>query len=246
MKLSKRLLRAPLTQALIARFLSGYISLVLNTTRWRVEMPEETRQHFEGDCNFIGCFWHARMVMMCRAWHENARRRFHMLISAHRDGRVIAKAIENLGFSTVEGSSRRGGAAALVNIKRILDRGETVGFTPDGPKGPRMRAKLGAIKAAQVTGRPVIPVSGNVARRKVFGSWDRFCLPLPFNRGVILWGTPIHVPRKANEEELERLRLELEKQLNELTARCDAEFGHPPIRPADPLPKNRDSRRASA
>ncbi|WP_419903636.1 lysophospholipid acyltransferase family protein [Kiloniella sp.] len=194
-------------------------------------MPEDTRRYLEQESNIIGCFWHARMIMMFHAWKHSDRSKFHMLISAHRDGRVIAKSIENLGFKTVEGSSRRGGASALVTLKRTLDKGGAIGVTPDGPKGPRMRAKTGAIKAAQMTGRPILPVTGGVSNRKVFNSWDRFFLPLPFSRGIILWGTPIIVERDASKEELELYREQLENQLNELTAEADLTFGHPVIYP---------------
>ncbi|WP_083921786.1 lysophospholipid acyltransferase family protein [Kiloniella laminariae] len=232
MKLSKRLLRSVPIQNFIARIMSSYIVLVRATTRWQEVMPDETRRFLDQESNIIGCFWHSRMVMMFHAWKHSDRSRFHMLISAHRDGRVIARAIENLGFRTVEGSSRRGGASALVTLKRTLDKGGAIGITPDGPKGPRMRAKNGAIKAAQMTGRPVIAISGNVSSRKIFNSWDRFCLPLPFGRGIIHWGTPIAVPRDASKEELEGYRIELEKQLNELTGKADLCFGHVPVSPA--------------
>jgi lysophospholipid acyltransferase (LPLAT)-like uncharacterized protein len=114
----------------------------------------------------------------------------------------------------------------------LLDRGESIGITPDGPRGPRMRAKAGAIKAAQLSGAPVLPVSGAVGRRRILGSWDSFCLALPFSRGVIQWGEPIQVPRQASDAEMERLRLLLEDRLNGLTAEADRHFGHTAIAPA--------------
>ncbi len=235
MKLSKRILRSTFFQNLIARLISSYIALVRSTVRWQEIVPDETRKYLDGDSNIIGCFWHARMIMMFNAWKYSDRSKFHMLISAHRDGRIIAKSIENLGFNTVEGSSRRGGATALVNLKRTLDKGGAIGITPDGPKGPRMRAKTGAIKAAQMTGRPILPVTGTVASRKVFNSWDRFVLPAPFTKGVIIWGTPIYVERDASKEQQERYRQELEDQLNKLTQMADQSFRQNLIYP-DPAP----------
>ncbi|MEH6629979.1 MAG: lysophospholipid acyltransferase family protein [Halopseudomonas aestusnigri] len=241
MKLSKRVLRSAFFQNLIAKLISSYISLVRSTTRWQEKIPDETRRYLEQESNIIGCFWHARMIMMFHAWKHSDRSKFHMLISAHRDGRVIAKSIENLGFKTVEGSSRRGGASALVSLKRTLDKGGAIGVTPDGPKGPRMRAKNGAVKAAQMTGRPILPVTGSVSNRKVFNSWDRFFLPLPFSRGIILWGTPILVERNASKEKLEFYRQQLEKQLNDLTVEADLTYGHPFIDP-EKLEKQADAR----
>jgi hypothetical protein len=99
-----------------------------------------------------------------------------------------------------------------------------------------MRAKPGAIKAAQLSGVPVLPVSGAVGRRRILGSWDSFCLALPFSRGVIQWGDPIEVPRQADDAELERLRLRLEDRLNHLTTEADKRFGQPEILPAAETP----------
>ena len=95
-----------------------------------------------------------------------------------------------------------------------------------------MRAKLGAIKAAQLAGVPLLPISGAARRRRVLGTWDRFCLALPFGRGVVLWGEPIEVPDEAGRAELERLRLMLEDRLNEMTTEADRRFGQSVIEPA--------------
>ncbi len=99
-----------------------------------------------------------------------------------------------------------------------------------------MRAKAGAIKAAQLSGIPILPVSGAVGRRRILGSWDSFCLALPFSRGIIQWGEPIQVPRDAGKDATERLRLRLEERLNGLTADADRRFGQAAIAPAAETP----------
>ena len=99
-----------------------------------------------------------------------------------------------------------------------------------------MRAKAGAIKAAQLSGAPILAVTGAVSRRWLLGSWDRFCLALPFSQGVILWSKPITVPREADDVELERLRLLLEDRLNTLTAEADRRCGQAAVEPA-PAPE---------
>ncbi|WP_343560335.1 lysophospholipid acyltransferase family protein [Kiloniella sp. b19] len=229
--LGKRIARSAFFQSLLANLIAFYIWFFGKTCKWQVELPEESRTILESNPNVIGCFWHGRMLMMCHAWPYSSKKNFHMLISAHRDGRFIADAIENLGFSTIEGSSRRGGASALIGITRALRKGGAVGFTPDGPKGPRMRAKAGAIKAAQMAGVPVIPVSGSLGSARFLSTWDRFCLPRPFSKGLILWGKPIHVPRDADDSLLEEKRQELEEALNALTRESDRRMGQPEVFP---------------
>ena len=95
-----------------------------------------------------------------------------------------------------------------------------------------MRAGLGVIRTAQRTGVPIVPVSFAASRRRVLGSWDRFVLALPFARGVIGIGEFIEVPREADAETLERLRRQLEDDLNTLTGELDARFGFAAIEAA--------------
>lgn len=233
MNLSKRLLKSGGGQSVVAWFATLYIRLVHATTRWRFVRPPAVEAMQEANTPFIVCFWHARLILMPAAWRR--KEPFHMLISGHRDGILISRAIGNLGYNTVAGSSKRGGLSALRAIQRILSEGHCVGITPDGPRGPRMRVKPGAIKAAQLSGVPILPLTGATSRRRILSrSWDHFCLALPFARGAILWGEPLSIPRDASAEELERLRRLLEDRLNALTAEADRLFGQEPTEPATP------------
>jgi hypothetical protein len=234
MRPSKRLLRSRPVQSTLAWLVAQYIRLLFLTTQWTVVCPPDTERCLAKGRPFIACFWHGRMIMMRAALPRGIT--MHVLISEHRDGQLISRALAYLGVATVAASSRRGGAAALRSMSGLLDRDKSVGITPDGPRGPRMRAKVGAIKAAQLSGVPVLPVSGAVGRRRILGTWDSFCLALPFSRGVIQWGEPIEVPRHADDAELERLRLLLEDHLNRLTAEADRRFGQAAIAPAAETP----------
>jgi hypothetical protein len=110
-----------------------------------------------------------------------------------------------------------------------------------------MRAKAGAVKTAQIAGVPVIPVTGAASWRILLRSWDRFCVPVPFCRGVILMGEPIDVPAEATATDLDRLRRHLEERLNALTAEADHRFGQQTVEPAAPNePTKRGHRHARA
>ena len=241
---AKRLLRSRPVQVVLAWLAAQYIRLLYLTTQWTVVCPPATESCLSKGQPFIACFWHGRMIMMRAALPPGTM--MHVLISEHRDGLLISRAVASLGVATVAGSSRRGGASALRSMDRLLAQGENIGITPDGPRGPRMRAKPGAIKAAQLSGVPILPVSGSVGRRRILRSWDRFCLALPFSRGIIHWGEPIEVPREADEAEVERLRLLLEDCLNALTAEGDRSFGQATIEPAAETPASgqRNGKRA--
>ncbi len=226
----KGLLRTNFVQSAVAWLAAFYIRLVHITTEWTVVLPPSTERLLSSGRPFIACFWHGRMMLMREALPLGST--IHILISEHRDGVLISRALAILGVQTVAGSSKRGGFTALRSLQRLLAEGERAAITPDGPRGPRMRAKPGAIKAAQLAGVPLLTISGAAGRRRELGTWDRVCLALPFGRGVILWGEPIEAPRAANEIEIERLRLLLEDRLNEMTAEADRRLGHSVVEPA--------------
>ena len=171
------------------------------------------------------------MLMMPCAWRS--QRPVSILISPHRDGRLIARAIAHFGVGTVTGSSRRGAVAGLRGALMALAKGRCIGVTPDGPRGPRMRAAPGIVHMARVAQVPVLPASYGVQRRTIFRSWDRFLLPHPFNRGVFLLGEPIRIAVDADEMAIEQTRRLVEDRLNALTREADARFGHAGIAPAD-------------
>ena len=232
----KRLLRTDTGREVASRLLATLIRGLARTIRWQIINPETADSVFRSEKPMIGAFWHNRIMLMTEIW--NSDRPFAMLQSKHPDGRLIARTIEHLGIRDIVGSGGKGkgGAQALRGMLRALQSGTSVGVTPDGPRGPRMRASGGVITLARMSGAPIYPVTWNVSRRRVLRSWDRFIFALPFSRGVYIWGEPIHVPRDADEAQMEALRLELERRLNQLCAEADAALGTDPIAPADPAP----------
>ena len=154
-----------------------------------------------------------------------------MLISQHRDGQLIARTIGHFGFETIVGSSGHGGVRALRSMVKALAGGDCVGITPDGPRGPRMRADNGIVTVARLSGVPVIPVAYSINRGQLLDTWDRFLIAWPFSRGVIVWGEPIHLARDADEATAELIRQRIENNLNAITAEADRLCGRRPIEP---------------
>jgi hypothetical protein len=62
-------------------------------------------------------------------------------------------------------------------------------------------------------------------KKKLFRSWDRFEVPLPFSRACFAWGEPISVPADANPAQLEAKRVEVETALNKLGDEADRAVG---------------------
>lgn len=169
----------------------------------------------------IFLFWHGRMLMcprVYRAFRGSRRASPYMLISQHGDGRLIALAIRLLGIRSVAGSSSRGGARAVREILKLAEAGSDVGFTPDGPRGPRYECKDGVALVAQKTGLPVYPMAYSTERHWQLRSWDGMIIPKPFSRGVAVIGNPIQV---AVEDDRESARKRIQEALHEVTQQAD-------------------------
>ena len=206
------------------------IRLVHATGRWRTVGAEHVQPFWNKGGPAIVCFWHGRLMMLPYAWQS--AQPFHMLHSPHADGQLIAAVVRGLGMKSLFGSSRRGGSEAFRRMVGVVKNGGTVGITPDGPHGPRMRAGGGAVTLARLTGAPLLPLAFGCRPRRLLGTWDRLAIALPFGRGVFVWGAPILVPRDADDAGIERARLSLEQSLNAVTDEADRLTGQTPVAPA--------------
>jgi lysophospholipid acyltransferase (LPLAT)-like uncharacterized protein len=211
-----------------------YIRFVYLTNRWSVEGGDWTRRFTCEGRTFIIAFWHGRLLMMPLAWHGLTS--FHMLISAHRDGRIIAGAMTYFGIETIAGSTSRGGSSALREMLKRLREGGCVGITPDGPRGPAMTVSIGIVNIARVAKVPIVPLTYATSRRRLLPTWDRFHLALPFGRGVYLFGEPIEIAAELDEMGLENARRAIETRMVEMVREADRLVGHemsPPFLAAD-------------
>jgi lysophospholipid acyltransferase (LPLAT)-like uncharacterized protein len=206
-----------------------YIRLVYLTNRWSIEGCEWTRRLSREGQTFIVAFWHGRLLMMPKAWHQLTP--FHMLISAHRDGRIIAGAMTYFGIGTIAGSTRRGGSSALRAMLKQLKGGAAVGITPDGPRGPAMTVSIGIVNIARIAGVPIVPVTYATSRRRELATWDRFQLALPFGRGVFLFGEPIEIDAELDDAGLETVRELLEIRMLEMDREADRLVGYQASQP---------------
>lgn len=205
-----------------------YIRLVLVTGHWEVVGGEVPCRFWGVDQPFVLAFWHGRLLMIPCCWDRS--RTMNMLISRHRDGQFIARTVAHFGIRAVTGSSSRGGGAALRAMLKALKAGESVGITPDGPRGPCMRASNGVVNLARLANVPVIPVSFSANHGLVLRNWDHFLVAWPFGRGVFVWGQPIIVPREADEATQEIYRQAIEQALNTATVEADCRMGRRPMR----------------
>jgi lysophospholipid acyltransferase (LPLAT)-like uncharacterized protein len=197
---------------------AAVLGTLARSIRWSCDVPASVRNVTQ---SAIIVFWHDQLLMMPRLyWMLRGRRRAptYMLISQHGDGRIIASAVRLLGIRSVAGSSTRGGLRALLELIRLARDGSDIGFTPDGPRGPRHEVKEGVVLAAAKTGSPIILCAYSTEKKWQLRSWDRMIIPKPFSRGIFLVGEPIVI---SEEDDPEVSRQTIQSALHELTKRAD-------------------------
>ena len=230
MKLAKKILRTQMGQDFLCLLAAYYIRFVYLTSSWSVVRGDIPKGFWNKDKKFLLCFWHGRLLMMPYCW--DMTKPIHMMISMHRDGRFISDTVSRFDIKTVVGSTSKGGATALRTMVKIIKDGDYVGLTPDGPRGPRMRAQDGIVSIARLANVPIIPVGYASTNSRVLSSWDRFIAALPFGRGVFVWGEPIYVPNTKDKLVLEKTRQKVEAAINAVSKEADHICGLEPIEPA--------------
>jgi lysophospholipid acyltransferase (LPLAT)-like uncharacterized protein len=164
----------------------------------------------------IPVYWHQHILFGARALLDlrPAGLKVGFLISPSIDGTAPAMLVEKVGGHVIRGSSTHTGARALRDYyETIVKQQVSPAITPDGPRGPLHEFKPGAVMLAQITGKPILPVSVAASRQWTFSTWDSFELPLPFSRVVIAYGEPVTVPRTMNAESLLRLQQDMAQRL---------------------------------
>jgi len=164
--------------------------------------------------NHIGALWHNRLLvfpLILRRFFP--QRHGAALISASRDGDLLADAVRRFGYDVVRGSSSRLGASAFLQLTQVLAAGRDVVITPDGPRGPAYELGPGIIFLAQKSGAAVLPINLEYSRCWRLGSWDRFIVPRPFAKVRVLINRPHRVGLTATPEEFEAERLALQNAM---------------------------------
>lgn len=225
----KSLVRSRAVQGSLGWLLARYLELVRRTTRLTLDPPDAYERI--GPMPVIAAMWHGQhfMVHFAKRPQDEAA----ALISRHGDGEFNAIALRHLGIEAIRGSGalgrkvrEKGGAQALRAMLRALSQGKMMVLTADVPKIARVCGP-GIVTLARMSGRPIVPVAVVSSRRWDFKSWDRASMGLPFGRGAVVIGDPVHVTADADADALEAARVAVQAGLDAVHERAYALVGSP-------------------
>lgn len=169
---------------------------------------------------FILTFWHNKVVMVLLTISFIKKR--IGLSSPSKDGELITVPLEKFGTEMIRGSSDKDSVKSLIKLIKKVNEGYRMGTPVDGPKGPIHEVKSGMVYLAQKTGKAIVPLGAAYDKKWVFKkSWDKFELPKPFTKAVVIYGEPYFVAKDANlEEECAKLK----EKINELEKKAHEEL----------------------
>jgi len=225
-KIRKPLARSRFVKRATVSLLTQFVRLVGRTNRMAEGSLDLDAgyQHLEPA---ILALWHGQHLMTPAVYPS--KRPLVAMVSRSADAELNAQVVERFGIETVRGSGGRdpqshmdkGGAKALIQLKRSLDAGKNVCMIADIPHGTPRDAGQGIILLARLSGRPILPLAIATSRRKVLEkTWDKTTINLPFGRCAIVTSDPVWVASKADAGEIEVQRQKLTAALNEATEKA--------------------------
>lgn len=176
---------------------------------------DPARPEYNEHCIFA--FWHEYIGLILPRWGHTP---LTVLVSRHRDGEWVNQTALALGMNIVRGSTSRGGAQAIRQLKKH-GKFSSITFTPDGPRGPRREMALGAIYLASVLQMPIVPVGAGFEDPWRLNTWDQFAIPKPLTRARMIFGPKIYLPRKMKRDSMEDARLRIQNLITDLTIQSE-------------------------
>ena len=219
MKLSKRIIRSDFVKSLLCRLVYLYIKFVLYTSKVKTIFHDFDFTEYEYRQS-IYATWHGRVMLMPIV--NPSKIKSCAIVSDHNDGRLIGGVIKHAGVELIYGSSNKRRLSSVKEIWIGIKKGLNFLITPDGPRGPARCVDGAIINIASITGLPIIPSSCSARSIKIFNSWDKFMLPLPFNDIILTFAKPIIVPANLSLAEKDEYNKILQNSLNQITDLADS------------------------
>lgn len=208
-----------------ATWLAAVLVRLIGAT-WRIERhghdPSDPRLRSSEPSIFA--LWHSQLLALI---YTHRGRDAVVLVSRHRDGELVSRLLERLGYRTARGSSTRGGGEGLLSLLSHAEAGRSLAVTPDGPRGPAEVVKPGVIYLAARSGLPIVPIACASRPSRRLRSWDGMRVPGWFARLRVEAGAPLRIPAELDEASENRWRDRLESEMRALTDRVRAAVGEP-------------------
>jgi 3-deoxy-D-manno-octulosonic-acid transferase len=189
-KKTRRLMTSPLLVSLSSAFVGMFVKGLFSTMRLRFVVDDPACVPHKRSMPGIYIFWH-EMLLLPAYSHAKA---FTTLVSQSHDGELAAEVLRRFGGNVIRGSTTHGRLEAFRQLCRQLSD-HHIAIAADGPRGPARVVPVGVVRAASVTGKPIVPIGMAYEKCLMVGPQRaRVGFPRPFSRAWMVAGSPVAIP----------------------------------------------------
>lgn len=203
--------------------LTFIVNLVIKTYRFDIHNDKQIKNIVSENGKFISAFWHGRMLI---PWYIHRNYKVAALVSKSKDGEILTRLLKSWNYDVVRGSSHIGGKEALKIMINKISEGYSFAITPDGPTGPQHKMKPGAVVLAYRKQVPLFLIGTASNKHYVFNSWDKFQVPKPFSKVVVVYSEPIYIKQDSTRDEIDKLIEVYENRMMELQKEAEKIAGN--------------------
>ena len=157
---------------------------------------------------------HQHFFVCIKAFKRYLKYNVAGIISKSSDGDVMALVSQLNGYTTIRGSSSRGGKEAMeLMIDHLSNNFGVCAHATDGPRGPLGIVKPGSIRIAQKSGAVVYPCVAIPSSAWYLSTWDKHLIPKPFSKIRIKFLEKIPTDSIKTDDDFEKKRMKLQNSL---------------------------------
>ncbi len=169
------------------------------TSRWNGINEEIIEKELIKKRSLIVLIWHHQLMGSTFSWKFKPKLR--PIATSHRDGQLSSLVQKKFGLDPL--LRKKDNPTFLIkNISKAVQNGDCIYITPDAPHGPSKKINTSIFKLCQKFDLNIAILSFHTNKYFRINSWDKLKIPLPFSKGIYLWGNEI-IKSKDYENEMD-------------------------------------------
>ena len=185
-------------------FLQIFASLVFlslwfikSTSNWNGVNEEIIEKELSKKKTLIVLIWHHQLMGSTFSWKFKPKLR--PIATSHRDGQLSTLVQKKFGLDPL--LRKKDSPTFLIkNISKAVQNGDCIYITPDAPNGPPKKINTNIFKLCQKFDLNIAILSFHTNRYFRINSWDKLKIPLPFSKGIYLWGNEVIQSKEFKNE----------------------------------------------
>ena len=176
-------------------FLSLWI--IKSTSSWKGVNEQIIEKELTKKKTLIVLIWHHQLMGSTFSWKFKPKLR--PIATSHRDGQLSTLVQKKFGLDPL--LRKKDNPTFLIkNISKAVQNEDCIYITPDAPHGPPKKINTNIFKLCQKFDLNIAILSFHTNRYFRINSWDKLKIPLPFSKGIYLWGNEIIQSKEFKNE----------------------------------------------